>query len=382
MGVLQGGVLSPILFNFYISLLPPPPPGIHLISYADDCTSAASGVNVEETPNRINNYLSQVAAFFHERKLLLNSQKSSATLFTTWTKEVNDTLEVYIDDERVPTVKYPKILVVTFDNLQTFAKQSANVCKSVSSRNRALKALAGTSWGKDKETIVSTYKTSCRSVINCCAPVWTPFLSDTQWSKIQTRQNSALRIATGCHSITHPDHLHDETSMLPVKAHNELLTKQFLLSCHDPQHPNYEVANREMPSRSIRSDFRIFSGNIANYIPNPIYESTLSSAKNTMHRDSVRSVITSSSVNRVLGSRPPQVDPSEKSLPRETRTVLAQLRSGFSNMLKNYRARIIPSEIDACPTAVADQQIYRLTISEINPWGRKKLLPGASPGGG
>ena len=53
--------------------------------------------------------------------------------------------------------------------------------------------------------------------------------------------------------------------------------------------------------------------------------------------------------NRVLSVRPPLVDPSEKSLPRETRTTLAQLRSGFSNIIQNYRARIIPSEVDACP---------------------------------
>ena len=212
-----------------------------------------------------------------------------------------------------------------------------------------MKALAGTAWGKDKETLVATYKTSCRSVINYSAPVWTPFLSETQWSKIQTRQNSALRIATGCHSITHPDHLHDETSMLPVKTHNELLTKQFLLACQNPQHPNHDITNRELPHRCIRSDFRIFSDNITPIIPNPINPITLSSAMNTIHSDTVRAALSSSSINSVLGACPPLVDPSEKTLPRETRTFLAQLRSGFCNLLQNYRARIIPAENDVCP---------------------------------
>lgn len=53
--------------------------------------------------------------------------------------------------------------------------------------------------------------------------------------------------------------------------------------------------------------------------------------------------------NRVMGARSPLVDPSEKYLKRETGTTLAQLLSVFSNILQNYDARIIASEIHACP---------------------------------
>ncbi|XP_039968218.1 uncharacterized protein LOC120779998 [Bactrocera tryoni] len=41
-GVPQGGVLSPLLFNFYISKLPQPPEGVSVTSYADDCTILAT----------------------------------------------------------------------------------------------------------------------------------------------------------------------------------------------------------------------------------------------------------------------------------------------------------------------------------------------------
>lgn len=57
MGVTQGGVVSPILFNHYMSMLPTPSPGIKLITYADECTIASSSVNVDEITNRINEYL-------------------------------------------------------------------------------------------------------------------------------------------------------------------------------------------------------------------------------------------------------------------------------------------------------------------------------------
>ena len=53
-GVPLGGVLSPILFNAYMSGLPTPPDGIKLTSYADDCTSYASGPTIPPICEKLN----------------------------------------------------------------------------------------------------------------------------------------------------------------------------------------------------------------------------------------------------------------------------------------------------------------------------------------
>ncbi len=58
----------------------------------------------------------------------------------------------------VPTVKHPKILGVTFDNMNNFGKHAANTKQKMSQRTNVLKCLAGTTWGKSKEIIVNTYK--------------------------------------------------------------------------------------------------------------------------------------------------------------------------------------------------------------------------------
>ncbi|XP_065356050.1 cell division cycle protein 20 homolog [Calliphora vicina] len=47
-GVPQGGVLSPLLFNFYLSKLPVPPQNVEVITYVDDCTILATVHNVDE----------------------------------------------------------------------------------------------------------------------------------------------------------------------------------------------------------------------------------------------------------------------------------------------------------------------------------------------
>ena len=67
--------------------------------------------------------------------------------------------------------------------------------------NNSIKALAATSWGQQKETLLMTYKAVGRSIINYAAPVWSTKLRDKNYRNTQYMQNEALRISTGCHKM-------------------------------------------------------------------------------------------------------------------------------------------------------------------------------------
>ena len=58
--VVQGGVLSPALFNYHLADFPTPPPDIKLIKYANDITIYTSGPEVTDLINGLNIYLAQV----------------------------------------------------------------------------------------------------------------------------------------------------------------------------------------------------------------------------------------------------------------------------------------------------------------------------------
>ena len=58
------------------------------------------------------------------------------------------------------------------------------------------------------------------------APIRLPKISPSLIQKLQTIQNSTLRIATGCVKMTSIDHLHEETEMLPVQDHFSLISYQ------------------------------------------------------------------------------------------------------------------------------------------------------------
>ena len=350
-GVPQGGVLSPLLFNLYLSKMPEPPPDVRLISYADDCQALSSHNDINTICERINPYLDTLSVWFKERKLEISAEKSTATLFTTWSNEVSKTLNIKMDNKPVPTTKNPKILGLTFDNMLNFGAHCKNIKERVQSRNNVLKCLAGSTWGKEKEILLDTYKATGRSILNYASPIWTPYLSQSNWNELEIAQNTALRLSTGCVKMSDTSHLHQETKILPVKPHSEMLTRQYLLSMHQSQHPNHHQIHNPRPPRNKRRSIHDYKASIQTYTGHSLQVTKEEYKRNNkkIHSDSVAATIRSYPPNKVLNSKPPELNIEEKQLPRTTRTTLAQLRSGYSPYLNSYLHRINRSDTDQCP---------------------------------
>lgn len=251
-GVPQGAVSSPILFNFYLANLPPAPPGIKVIQYADDISIYTSGTSINNMCTNINNYINSVTDYLEERELLVSAEKSTVTLFTPDTHEYNLHPQIKIKGELIRLDKTPKVLGVTFDTMHYFNHHVSNTVEKAKKKLNVIKALAGTSWGQDQETLVITYKSICRSVLEYASPIWSPAISPTSWNKLQSVQNSALRVATGCYLKTNPAHLHQETKVLPLQDHCKLIAQQYLAACFLPGHPGRKHLDRPPDPRPTR----------------------------------------------------------------------------------------------------------------------------------
>ena len=220
-----------------------------------------------------------------------------------------------------------------------------------SSRLKILKALAHTSWGHQKETLLTTYKSIIQPIINYAAPIWYPNASVSSIRKLQNIQNAALRIVTGCHKKSPVQHLHTETKMLPVDKHLDLLCTQFLANTLRPLHvlhtrvttpPGPRKMKETLYSKSCHSLQQHLHDGI---IPQGNYKKVISS----LHSAAVASTICEAGPNSVLGLWPPSIDKSELSLLRPHRSTLAQLRSGYCVSLRSYLFSIGRAENSLCP---------------------------------
>ena len=349
-GVPQGSVISPALFNAYVSNIPDTPSNIHVISYADDFTVFASDPKIDRMVPPLNQYLDELSSFFTRRSLTLSATKSTVTLFTPHKQEANIHPPIRINNADLPLDKNPRILGIQFDTFYTFAKHARSTAKRTQHRNNILRALTGTTWGQNKETLSNTYKAICRPVINYGTPIWSPIISNTNWQHLQTAQNSALRIITGCLQMTPIDHLHQETMILPIRQHSKLLTDQYLAQCRNRHHPCHDLFNNPPPPpRPMKHTLFTYSNDriTATTSQMPANHTTKELIK-LLHSKTVSETTAAYNLNPILNAVPPPINPAEQSLPRKTRCTLAQLRSGYSSTLNSYMNRINQTVIDSC----------------------------------
>ena len=95
-----------------------------------------------------------------------------------------------------------------------------------------------TTWGKQKETLMATYKAVMRPALDYVSSIWSPLASSISINNLQVMHNAALRTATGCTQDTNIQHLHDETFILTIHEHLQLHTSQYK---HKTQHPSHRL---------------------------------------------------------------------------------------------------------------------------------------------
>ena len=202
-----------------------------------------------------------------------------------------------------------------------------------------LKALTSTKWGKQKETIVATYKAITRPILEYASTIWSPIASTTGITKLQTIQNMALRIATGCTSDTNIQHLHNETNILPLNAHLKLHSSQLRQKSQHPTHPLHKFTvlteNERHKKQTIFDNNNNYTVNI-NTKSDLICEDLIQSNLKLIHSHIVSNHLSQRPPNKVLQDQTPSVSPAELLLSRETRRTLAQLRTNKSPLLVSY----------------------------------------------
>ena len=184
------------------------------------------------------------------------------------------------------------------------------------------------------------------------APIVYPNYSETSIRRLQLVQNKALRLITGAHQAAAPDHLHEE-GILPVPQHLRLLASQHLAKSLQPSHPSHHLVSSNPAPQQRRKKETLRSKcweTVSSFLTNDVVPpGEIKPTLTKIHTKVVEECIAALAPNRILNSRPPQIDVSERLLPRQTRATLSQLRSGHCFRLNDFQLRVGGAASDRCP---------------------------------
>ena len=150
--------------------MPRPNPTVKRVCYADDITVWATGPKIPQLESMINIYLREVSIYLKDNSLLISAPKSTVTLFTPDKHQFQMHPDITLEDTQLPLECSSKILGMIMDPPLSFHKHCNYVSDRIYKRNIMLKALAGSSWGQDKETLLLTYNPLGKSIASYAAP--------------------------------------------------------------------------------------------------------------------------------------------------------------------------------------------------------------------
>ena len=148
-------------------------------------------------------------------------------LFTPDPAEYTSNLGLKINNTALTMATHPKVLGPTLDPKLTYSTPIHNISVQAHKSLQMIKALTATWWGKQKETLMVTYKAVMRPALEHASYIWFPLSASTSSTKLQLVQNAALRTATACTQDTDIQHLHDETLILHIHEHLQLHASQY-----------------------------------------------------------------------------------------------------------------------------------------------------------
>ena len=164
-GVPQGGVLSPTLFNIYTADIPPRRAPVQVMAYADHITITSTHTNTSAVKKCIQPYIHKVFARTKQNNLTLNPDKTICTLFTSDPTDYKSNLDLKINNTALRMATHPKVLGLTFDPKLTYNTHNHNISVQAHKPLQMIKARTATGWVKKKETLMATYKAVMRRAL-------------------------------------------------------------------------------------------------------------------------------------------------------------------------------------------------------------------------
>ena len=217
-GLPQGSTISPILFNVMVSDIPKLE-GVHYSEYADDMAIFVSGVNLRELTVKLQNAINAFERWTKSWGLSINITKTKAQLFT---RRRSDHPTLNLNSSAIEFVENFRFLGMMMDAPTLNWKSPINGLKTNSiNKLNIMHAVSGTYWGADRVMLHRLYTMLVRSRLDYGCVLYSSACEGTL-SKLNTIQNSALRVITGARKTSPILSLQVEAHVMPLSLHRKL----------------------------------------------------------------------------------------------------------------------------------------------------------------
>ncbi|CAL1672326.1 unnamed protein product [Lasius platythorax] len=227
-GVPQGSILSPLLFNLYLSRCGSTLcDGCSIVQFADDVALYARSDDLGASLRQLERSAAALSVFLGSRGLTVSPAKSALMIFSR--KKLNPlNYSVIVGGVPIEPVSSYKFLGVVLDfRLTGYLHAKYLNCKCGKLAN-VLKLLRGVWWGSHPNTLLGIFKAMIRRVIDYASFLY-PMGRGGLAEALDRTQRRALRYCAGLRQSTPINIVYAETGIGPICIRSELLARRFMV---------------------------------------------------------------------------------------------------------------------------------------------------------
>jgi len=246
-GLLQGSVLSPILFNLYMS----DTPSTQSVQFwfADDLALVYQNNSMEESEIVLSADFQIMVKYFRSWRLKPSSVKTECSSFHLNNREANKTLNIMFEDEPLQFNQTPKYLGVKLDRSLTYEPHIKQTCQKLKSRINLVQRISGVNWGANAHTLRTTVMGLVIPAAEYCCPT---FINSTHTSKIDIQMNRAFRIISGTVKSTPLSWLPVMANIEPPKFRRQIALNRLYKKCDENENSFLYLMRQDLPQIRLK----------------------------------------------------------------------------------------------------------------------------------
>lgn len=242
-GVPQGSVLSVKLFLLAINdVVNQIDPSINVYLYADDIVLFYKHKSMEAIETQLQTALNSINNWMKTHGFKISPEKSTIVHFCRKYKSHRDP-SLTVENNPIPVVAHQRYLGVEFDRKLTWHIHIDKTKKSAMKSINVLKALSGTQWGANRDSLLMIHNALIVSKLNYGAPVFST-ASKTALQKLNPVHNLGIRLATGAFRTSRTSSIIVDAGVLPLGLMREKLSLNFYVKLRTQRfHPLYLISS-------------------------------------------------------------------------------------------------------------------------------------------